>query len=517
MNEQESQIRDHEQGPRLTSENTDTTAGLTSEVQIVWFKRDLRLKDHTPIREALSTGGPLFLIYIFEPKFVSDAHTSSRHLDFIKQSIDDLNQQLAKHGGKLHCFFADPLDVFRAFSKHFTFTLRSHMETGLRFTYTRDLAVRDFIRKAGCSWYETESGGVNRSRKDRLNWSRQWHNHMKRKIIDNDWSKLNWLKLDANTKSVNQLLHQEPLSTVQKNNSSFQRGGESIAHQVLEDFLRDRHIHYSAHISKPLESRESCSRLSPYIAYGNLSIRQIYQSTLGLDSDQVHKKSLVAFKSRLRWQAHFIQKFEMEDRIEFENLNRGYDFLKKSSSESEFEAWKTGKTGFPMVDASMRCVIETGYLNFRMRALLVSFLTHHLFQHWKPGAIHLARQFLDFEPGIHYSQFQMQAGMTGINTIRIYNPIKQAADHDPDGVFIAQWCPELSSLPSPYRLEPWKMSILDQELYGFKLGMDYPEPIVDVLETGKKARQALWGLRSNDVVKKEKARILKKHTSNRFG
>ena len=101
----------------------------------------------------------------------------------------------------------------------------------------------------------------------------------------------------------------------------------------------------------------------------------------------------------------------MESEMEFRSINKGYK-NNKTINKKYLNAWKKGNTGFPLVDASMRCVVKTGYLNFRMRALLVSFLTHHLWQNWQDGAVHLAKNFLDFEPGIHYPQFQMQAGET---------------------------------------------------------------------------------------------------------
>ena len=206
--------------------------------------------------------------------------------------------------------------------------------------------------------------------------------------------------------------------------------------KYLNSFFDKRHKNYVFHISKPEMSRMSCSRLSPYLSWGNLSIREVYQFAQEQKKTSKQKKTIDAFTSRLRWQTHFVQKFEMEHTMEKESINKGFQKLKKEVSLEFQKAWKTGYTGYPLIDASMRCLNETGYLNFRMRALVVSFFTHNLWQPWQDASKHLSQMFLDFEPGIHFPQLQMQAGETGTNVLRIYNPIKNSLEHDPDASFI---------------------------------------------------------------------------------
>ena len=168
-----------------------------------------------------------------------------------------------------------------------------------------------------------------------------------------------------------------------------------------------------------------------------------------------------------------------------------------------------GETGFPLIDASMRCLKSTGWINFRMRAMLVSFLCHHLDCDWKKGVNHLANLFLDYEPGIHYPQFQMQAGTTGVNTIRIYNPVKQSKDHDSKGVFIKKWVHELKNVPKEFIHEPWQMTEMDKII--FNVDFKYKKPIIDLKEAGKKARDKKWSFRKKSDLKLENKRILKMH------
>ncbi|XMO85535.1 deoxyribodipyrimidine photo-lyase [Algibacter sp. AS12] len=480
------------------------------ELHVVWLKRDLRLQDNEAIYNALATGKQVLIIYSFEPILLNDPHYSERHWNFIKESLVDINHHLKPYNSKVFIAQSNIIAVFnQLLSKYRITKVFSHQETGILVTYERDKNFERFCKNNLITWVENINNGVQRGLKNRDNWM----------ALCNSYFEITPLNFAPN---ANQLLSIPEIEAIEAHfkipdlttpsNAIFQKGGRTMGLKYLNSFFKERYPNYMQHISKPELSRSSCSRISPYIAWGNLSIREVYAQAFHLKKTSKHKKALEAFMSRLQWQSHFVQKFEMEHTMEEASINKGFHKLKKSISQDYLKAWKTGTTGYPIIDACMRCLNETGYLNFRMRALVVSFLTHNLWQPWQEATTHLSQMFLDFEPGIHFPQLQMQAGETGINMLRIYNPIKNSLEHDPDARFIKKWLPELKNIETPFAHQPYLMTPLEKQFLNFKLGVDYPYPIVELESTRKKASDVLWNLRKNKKVLNESERILKKHT-----
>ncbi len=180
-------------------------------------------------------------------------------------------------------------------------------------------------------------------------------------------------------------------------------------------------------------------------------------------------------------------------------------------------AWARGETGWPFVDACMRALAHSGWINFRMRAMLMSVASYQLWLHWREPALHLARQFVDYEPGIHYPQAQMQSGTTGINTLRIYNPIKQSLDQDPAGRFIRTWVPELTAVDDAWIHVPWRMPASAQQRCGVCIGRDYPAPLVDHEAAARSARQRIQLARRSGEARAESRAIHHRHGSRRRG
>lgn len=488
---------------------------------LIWFKRDLRLHDHAALYQAALTN-PVVCLYIIEPSLWAQEDAANQHYQFIIESLRDLRTELESHGGYLCVVTGEVLDVLSHLYRHLPFDgLFSHEETGNGLSYKRDKAVANWCLTHGIPWQEFPQFGVIRRLKNRDLWKAHWDAHVQAAC----WSvpKIQFLPAAI----VETVLPRRPLPSPTKLQLAAyqpplrQRGGRSVAKVVLDEFLSSRSGQYRGGISSPLSAPTACSRLSPYLAYGCLSLREVVQATRAklttiAANDSLQKLGLNAFISRLYWHCHFIQKLESEPTLEFSNLHPGYDGLREQDwNQARFETLIAGRTGWPMVDASVAMLRETGWINFRMRAMLVSVATYPLWLHWRPVGLWLARQFLDYEPGIHWSQLQMQAGTTGINTARVYNPIKQAQDHDPQGYFVRRWLPAMRKVPDTWLFEPWRMPHDLQLRHGISVGSEIPTPIVDLQEATREAKKKLFALRTQAEVKSAKAAIVAKHGSRK--
>ena len=478
---------------------------------IVWLKRDLRSQDHEPLLKAEAACMPYLLIYLFEPSIIDHPDTSLRHLQFIYQSLTALNKTLHRFNRQVDIFYGEAIDVFNYLSERFDIkNLYSYRESGIQITWKRDKKIKAHCRSNQINWSESQRDGILRGIKNRTDWNRQWHFTMHQPVIENKYSYSNKKKIEHPFSIPNHLEKQ-----LQNYPDQYQPAGEQNAWRYLKSFASARGFKYQKHISKPTESRKSCSRLSPFLAWGNISIKQAFQFVGTHPNGTINSNAFSAMLTRLHWHCHFIQKFEVECRYETHCINSGYELLTHTKKPAFINAWKMGSTGYPLIDACMRAVVQTGWINFRMRAMVVSFLVFNLDQDWRDGVYHLAQQFLDYEPGIHYPQFQMQAGTTGINTVRLYNPIKNSQDHDSEGQFIKKWIPELLNVPIEHIHEPWNMTPMEQSFCGIHIGVDYPLPIVDLKESAKRARDKIWKHKKHPSVQKDKARILNTHVNKK--
>ncbi|TAE00951.1 MAG: deoxyribodipyrimidine photolyase [Bacteroidetes bacterium] len=444
-------------------------------VNVLWFKKDLRLSDHQPLKEAIETDLPLLLLFVFEPSIRKYPDWNIRHWLFQYYSLQNLNENLAKYQAKILIYYGEVKDVFEHLTLHFQIqNVFSHQETGTKITFDRDILMANFLEEQKIVWKEYGANGVQRGKKTKKNLTKAWLEMLQEPFQNPDLPKLKAVDFEIDIAFWADYKTSRQFENYPK---TFQSAGEKSAWLALRNFVKNHTKKNVKSVAEPIKKTFSNSQISPYLTYGNLTSKQVFQffKSKFKDSEQ---KNLDNFRLRLQWRFGCIQKFEDQNFLEFENLN-ATENIAKSLNIKYLQAWKDAKTGFPLVDACMRCVQETGFLNNKMRALLVSFLTQNLQQDWRTGVHFLAQQFLDYEPAIHFLYFQMQAGTAENSKLKIYNPRKKLIDKDFDSVFIKKWIPELKNVPSNLIYEPYKMTVLEQEFYQCLIGKTYPKPILD--------------------------------------
>ncbi len=473
---------------------------------ILWFKRDLRVHDH-PALELAARDEQVVPLYIVEPDYWALPDTSDRQLAFLQECLADLQNALRGLGSDLVIRVGDAVEVFWDLYQTVKFDrLVSHEETGNAWTFDRDKRVAAWVRGQSIGWIELPQSGVVRRLQDRDGWARHRNAYTARTPVQAPKA---LPPCDLPSDPIPTLCTPEPCS-------GRQPGGRNHALSLLGGFLNKRGQTYRRAMSSPFEGATACSRLSPHLAFGTLTIREVVQTTATRQREvkggprDGWAGSLTSFQSRLAWRDHFMQKLEDEPELEQRCLHRAYEGMRPLEPDhSRLSAWENGETGLPFLDACLRSLRATGWLNFRMRAMLVSVASYHLWLDWRSTGPHLARMFTDYEPGIHWSQMQMQSGTTGINTPRIYNPIKQGTDQDPTGAFTRMWLPELAEVPDAHLQTPWRW-----DRAGRVLGKTYPDPIVDVAEAARSARDRIFSMRRS-VDHLETQRVIHKHASRK--
>ena len=478
-------------------------------VQVVLFKRDLRVHDHRPLREAAAMGNVLPLVVV-EPELWAQPDASARQWAFYAESLLELQRELSRLGAPLLLRVGEMVPVLSALQEHVGIGgLWSHEETGNGWTYARDRALASWCRERGIPWHQAPQNGVVRGLKSRDGWARQWEERLGQGPLGAPKQMAGARDLDLAPLPPGGLPGPEDLALPPDPCPGRQRGGRQAGLELLNSFLAERGRGYVKGLSSPLTAPHCCSRLSPHLAFGTLSLREVVWTS---------RRSLgpKAFEERLHWHCHFMQKLESEPELEDRDAHPAYAGLRQTDPE-RLAAWSEGRTGLPFVDACMRALTAEGWINFRMRALLMAVASHHLWIHWRDSGLVLARRFVDYEPGIHWNQCQMQAGTTGINIVRIYNPVKQGLDHDPTGTYIRRWLPELEGVPLAHIHTPWTMTAAEQQAAGCVLGAHYPSPIVDHLQAAREARERVWGVRRGADFGERAAAIQERHGSRRSG
>jgi deoxyribodipyrimidine photo-lyase len=484
-------------------------------IQVVWFKRDLRTDDHAPLAQA-AAAGPVLPLYVAEPDYWRLPDVSRRQWLVQAAALEGLSQRLSALGAPLIVRVGRVVDVLeRIHAAVGIARLLAHEETGNLWTFRRDIAVRAFCKRSGIPFQEFSQTGVIRGpgagTRDR--WAAHFSRFASAPVVAEP------VRLTPVTAAkVAPLPTAQALGLDDDGHDAPPSGTRQAALGLLDSFLDGRGADYRRGMSSPLSGATCCSRLSVPLATGAVSVREVLQRLYTARRALVEARpalraipvtaadSLIA---RLHWRGHFMQKLETEPKLEIRSFHPAHQVARTLTApdDARLAAWATGRTGVPFVDACMRSLIATGWLNFRMRAMVQSFASYHLGLDWRASGERLAQLFSDYEPGIHWPQVQMQSGQTGINTPRIYNPVKQGLDQDPEGRFTRQWVPELARLPLAVLQTPWLAPGGDIAGYG--------PPIVDVALAARSAKNRLTTLRHTAGYRDAALEVFRKHGSRK--
>ena len=307
-----------------------------TKINIVWLKRDLRTQDHVPLQLAENSGIPYLILFLYEPALIDYPDSSPRHLQFCHHSIVQMNESLSKTNQSVTECYGEAVDVFEYFTESYSVqSVFSYRESGIKLTWERDKAIKELLKSKGIKWKQLQRDNVLRGIKNRDNWDKIWYQTMNQVALTNSYSQKEKLVVE------HPFLIPKEFKIILKNYpNSFQPAGEKNGWKYLRSFVKDRGKNYNRHISKPAESRVSCGRVSPYVSWGNISIKQAAQFVKAHKNYPKNARAFNGMLTRLKWHCHFIQKFEMECAYEYRCVNRGYELLEYERNEDFINAWK---------------------------------------------------------------------------------------------------------------------------------------------------------------------------------
>jgi deoxyribodipyrimidine photo-lyase len=458
-----------------------------SDTALVWFRRDLRDDDHTALHEALSRFQRVFCAFVFDTDIL-DALPSryDRRVEFIHESVVELDAALRARGGGLIVRHGPAVTriVELALELDAAAVLCNHDYEPA--AVLRDDAVRGALGAAGIRFESfkdqvifeksevlTQAGTpFNVFTPYRNAWLRQLEpRHLTLQSVKGLGERL---AAPPSRESIPGLaaLGFERTNLAELRLPTGMRGARAL----WQDF-RSRIGDY--HQTRDFPATKGVSYLSAHLRFGTISIRELVRFAAARDDDGAR-----TWLSELVWREFYQQLLWHRPDVASGNFRREFDAVEWEDgalAERHFGAWRDAKTGYPLVDAAMRQLTQTGYMHNRLRMLSASFLTKDLGIHWLRGERHFAALLNDYDLAANNGGWQWAAS-TGCDAqpwFRIFNPVTQSEKFDPHGRFIRRYLPELAKVPDRHIHAPWMMSALEQQAAGCVIGQDYPAPIVD--------------------------------------
>lgn len=454
-------------------------------VSVIWFRRDLRIQDNKALKAAIKNSDTLLAVFHLNPKQLSDVATVNQSA-FI-QSLQHFKQTLAEKGISLHIMFGDLKDCFADLKQslpNWTDVYFNYDEAG--FGRKRDQEAACFFREKDIRIHAYQDHYLHGSQEVMTQaglpykvftpYYKKWLQLVKETPISTDCSQVEWLDFPTDKQVENKLATLfKPLS--------YHKPGEKAALERLHLFIEEGLDSYD--FTRDYPEYDGTSKLSVYLRTGEISIRTVYAAICKAKAS----KGKTVYIKELVWRDFYNMIHVSHPHQKQEALQEQFATIEWENNQEAFEKWKTGNTGYPIVDAAMRQLSQTGWMHNRLRMIVASFLVKDLLIDWRWGERYFQEALMDYDSASNIGGWQWAAstGTDAVPYFRIFNPTTQAKRFDPKGHFIKSYVPQLESLPLKWLYEPWKLPIDLQDSLGFKPGRDYPLPIVNHDVQRKKA------------------------------
>ena len=412
---------------------------MKTKLNLFWFRRDLRLIDNHGLYEALQSELPVLPIFIFDTNILDKLENKEdKRVDFIFQALEKLNEYLEKQGKSIQIFYGKPLEIYENLSQQYEIGNVFCNEDYEPYAIKRDQEIKDFLASKNINFYQFKDQVI--FQKDEIvkadgkpytvytPYSRQWL------LKFNDQN----LEFFASEKKLENLLN------IEKQNITLENIGFKKTNYLFENPKINLEILEKYHETRNLPTKET-SQMSVHLRFGTISARKLVKLASELN-DNTYLKELI-------WREFFMQILWHFPKVIHHSFKEKYDNIAWENNEELFQKWCEGKTGYPIVDAGMRELNETGLMHNRVRMVCASFLTKHLLTDWRIGEAYFAEKLMDYDLSANNGNWQWSAG-SGCDAapyFRVFNPEEQQKKFDPKFIYIKKWVKEFgtSAYPKP--------------------------------------------------------------------
>jgi len=459
-------------------------------VKIFWFRKDLRIKDNNALYhfvKKMQSEDKFFFIYIKNDNTFK--YFGEKRINFLIESLRDLDNQLQNNGFNLHIFKGVSINVINNFINTFKNIEIYANEQFEPYSIARDRQISELLNKNNSSlklFSDTTlftKGEIVKDNGEPYSVFTPFKNKCLNIINGSHYSAAEYNLEELKIFSQNEIKSVETSFNISNfetsDNPSLQKGGRTIGLELLKDFYKKGLESYKSNRDFP--AIKGTSLLSAHLHFGTVSIRECYRAALKKSEETINKDEVQTWINELLWREFYYHITFHFPHIMNESFKKLYDNIKWNNDKKLFKLWCDGKTGYPIVDAGMRQLKKDGWMHNRLRMITAMFLTKDLFIDWRWGEKYFAEHLIDLDFASNNGGWQWSAS-TGCDAqpyFRIFNPYLQSKRFDENGEYIRKYIPELNNVPDKFIHKPDEMTNIEQKNYGVILGKDYPFPIVE--------------------------------------